>query len=240
MKRKLILLLSLLLLIPNTATAQTIKVPDGLGTLHTYTPWDKIKWGSDCKRLINYMSEKDEISNNYGVVTYGGYFAGALTSTYGKVGDMMLVVQTDKSVYPVIMADTKSQNDKGCNKWGHHYGKCIVEFEILSAYKKSLYKGSGGYISDNLSKPISHIINLGSVYEDNLYLNNPEQACIDNGLEGYSLLVNPYEYKTIKTREVKKYEIQSCFNCNNGTIGMFYLHKHFEYNFSVGLGRLYC
>ena len=238
MKRKIALFTLLLMLIPNTAIAKTTRVPDGLGMIHTYTPWDKIKWGSGCKKLINYMEEKDAISNNYGIVTYGNYFAGALTSTYGTVGDMMLVVQNDNSVYPVIMADTKSQNDEGCNKWGHHYGKCIVEFEILSSYKKPLYKGSGGYISDNLAKPISYIINLGSVYEDELYLNNPEKACIDNGLEGYALMVNPYEYKTIE-KGVENNEIWSCFGCSDGIFSISNIHKYFQYNLSFGLGELY-
>lgn len=178
----------------NVMAAKTVQLPQDAeyGTLHTYTVWDAIRWGGDCKQLINFMSAQSAILNNSGIVTYGGYFCGALTSTFGKVGDMMLVIQEDNTVYPVIMADTKNQRDRGCNAWGHYYGKCVVEFEILSSFRKSLYGGSGGYISDVLSKPVARIINIGSVYDSTAYLWNPKQACLDHGLIGYTLLTSPY------------------------------------------------
>lgn len=174
------------------SAASTQFPPKGLGTLHTYTVWDRIRWGGNCRQLINFTKEHNALSDSYGIVTYGSYFAGALTSTFGKVGDMMLVVQEDGIVYPVIMADTKNQGDRGCTPWGHQYGKCIVEFEILSSCRKSLYGTSGGYISEQLAKPIYKVINLGSVYDSTYYFWNPKQACIDNGLVGYTLLTNPY------------------------------------------------
>lgn len=176
---------------------EVITPPAGLGTMHTYTVWDRINWGWGCKDLINFTKERNALGNSEGIVTYGGYFAGALTSTFGKVGDMLLVVSEGNIVYPVIIADTKSQGDAGCTKWGHHYGKCIVEFEILSAYRKSLYGTSGGYISELLAKPIVKVINLGSVYQSTYYFNNPKQAAIDQGLEGAYLLTSPYSGITI-------------------------------------------
>lgn len=182
------------------AEASTVQYPpQGYGTLHTYTVWDKIRWGGNCRKLINFAKEKNAISDSYGIVTYGSYFCGALTSTYGKVGDMMLVVEEGNIVYPVIMADTKNQNDRGCNAWGHQNGKCVVEFEILSSCRKSLYGTSGGYVSDVLAKPIVKVINLGSVFDNTYYLWSPKQACIDNGLEGYTLLSNPYGGEVVKT-----------------------------------------
>ena len=103
------------------------------------------------------------------------------------------------------MADTKSQRDSGCNTWGHKYGKCIVEFEILSSCRKSLYGKSGGYISDLLAKPIYKVINLGSVYDEevfNKYFTNPKQACIDNELIGYTLLTSPYEGEIVEETQI--------------------------------------
>lgn len=182
-----------------SASAATSQYPPaGLGTLHTYTIWDGIRWGGNCRTLINFTKEHNALSDSYGIVTYGSYFAGALTSTYGKVGDMMLVIEEGNIVYPVIMADTKNQNDRGCTAWGHQYGKCIVEFEILRSCRKSLYGTSGGYVSDILAKPITQVINLGSVYDSTYYFWNPMQACIDNGLIGYTLLVNPYGGVTVE------------------------------------------
>lgn len=201
-KRLICLIVSLLLLICATRVCaeepSTIYLPKGYGSLHTYTVWDKINWGGNCKRLKTFAEDQGITSNNYGIVTYGGYFCGALTSTYGKVGDMMLIVQEDNVVYPVIMADTKNQSDSGCNKWGHQGGKCVVEFEILSSYRKSLYGTSGGYISDALAKPIVKVINLGSIYDSTEYLFNPNQACLDNGLDGYVLLSTPYTGDMVK------------------------------------------
>jgi hypothetical protein len=196
------MVLIMLLSTISVSASYIITPPAGLGTLHTYTPWDEIRWGYNCKDLINFVEAHNAISDSYGIVTYGDYFAGALTSTYGKVGDMLLVVEEDNFVYPIIMADTKSQRDKGCTKWGHHYGKCMVEFEILSYCRKNLYGTSGGYISDLLAKPIIKVINLGSVYDDTKYFYDVEQACLDNGLEGYQLLINPYETITVKQDEI--------------------------------------
>ena len=181
-----------------TSASTVVKVPQGYGTLHTYTIWDKIRWSGDCRRLINFAKERNAISDSHGIVTYGGYFCGALTSTFGKVGDMMLVIENGNIVYPVIMADTKNQNDRGCSKWGHQNGKCIVEFEILSSCRRKLYGTSGGYVSEVLARPIVKVINLGSVYDSTYYFQNPVQACIDNGLGGSILLTNPYEGEVIE------------------------------------------
>lgn len=176
--------------------------PKGLGSVHTYTVWDKINWGGDCKKLINFVKSNGALYDAYGIVTYGGYFAGATTSTLGKVGDMLLVVQEDGIIYPVIVSDIKNQSDYSCNVWGHMNGKCMIEFEILSCMRKFLYGSSGGYISNYINKPIYKVINIGSVYNESLYnkyFNNVKQAVLDYGLEGYFLLVNPYEgYYVIK------------------------------------------
>lgn len=188
----------------NIAASTQYLLPDGLGSLHTYTLWDKIDWHSDCRKLKNFMQEKDAISNNHGIVTYGDFYCGALTSVFGKVGDILIVIQEDNVVYPVIMADTKNQRDSTCNKWGHQYGKCIVEFEILSSHRKDLYNGSGGYISEKLSKPIAKILNVGSIYDNANYLWNLEQLCLDNGLEGYQLLKNPYGSELIEPATVEQ------------------------------------
>lgn len=166
--------------------------PKGSGSLHTYTVWDRISWGYDCKNLINYGYANGIISDSYGIVKYGDYFAGATTNTFGKVGDLLIVLEEDGIVYPVIIQDIKNQNDSTCNVWGHYYGKCIVEFQILSCMRETLYGSSGGYVSEYMNKPIYKVINLGSIYENEYYFNNVRQACADCGLAGYYLLTSPY------------------------------------------------
>ena len=181
--------------------------PSGLGSIHTYTVWDKIRWGGDCRKLINFAKENDALGDTYGIVKYGEWWAGATTSTLGNVGDLLLVVQTNGTVYPVIIADIKNQRDKGCTVWGHQNGKCMVEFEVLSSMRKFLYGSSGGYITDNVNQPIYKVHNLGSVYDQEVfdkYFYNPEQAVLDNGLEGYYLLSSPYEGEYVVRENVFK------------------------------------
>lgn len=69
----------------------------------------------------------------------------------------------------------------------------MIEFEILSCMRSSLYNGSGGYISELINRPIYKIINLGSIYDNEDYFKNVIQACRDHGLENYYLLITPYE-----------------------------------------------
>lgn len=195
---------AILMLNPKYVGAKSISVPDNLGNIHTFTYWDKINWSGDCKQLINYGNKNNYISNVNGIITYGDFFAGALTSTFGQVGDMLLIIQNDNSVYPVIMADTKNQSDNNCSKWGHQNGQCIVEFHILYSDRKSLYGKSGGYISEAINKPIKKVINLGSVYSDDAkYLINAKRVCLDNGLENYTLLTSPYETVKIERNKPK-------------------------------------
>lgn len=224
-KRQIIATIILIvLMITGTATAQAVDIPqgNGYGKIHTYTVWDKIKWSGKCKELNKFAKTKELLSDSYGIVTIGDYFCGALTTTFGTVGDLMLVIEEDNIVYPVLMFDSKNQNNKGCNAYGHQGGKCMVEFEILSSCRKSLYGKSGGYISEVLAKPIVKIINLGSIY-DNKYLNNPRQACIDNGLIGYTLLVNPYEGEIIK----EPFESELSLNKSNYLFDFFWKNNNF-------------
>ena len=194
MKKILIFFITLIMLMNTTVFADfTHFPPSGLGTMHTYTVWDGISWGGDSRHLINWGRNWGFLSDSYGLVTYGDYFAGATTSTFGQVGDMLLVVETDGLVYPVIIQDHKSQGDSGCTAWGHHGGKDIVEFEVLRSMRGPLYHGSGSYINDLFAHPIYKVINIGSVYENDYYLTRVREAARDYGLQGYSLIVTPYD-----------------------------------------------
>lgn len=167
--------------------------PSGYGKLHTYTVWDTMDWIGDCRQLINYGYNNHLISDSYGIVKYGDYFAGATTTTLGRVGDLLLVVEEHGVICPIIIQDIKSQNDTGCNAWGHYNGQCMVEFEILSCMKNVLYKnGSGSYISELLNRPIYKVINIGSIYDNTTSFKDVKQACKDYGLNNYYILTSPY------------------------------------------------
>lgn len=164
--------------------------PKGLGSYHTYTVWNKINWGYKSKDLIDTVNP--DISDTYGIVRYGDFMAGACTTTIGQVGDCLLVVQDNGFVYPVVIADTKSQADNGCTVWGHQNGRCIIEFEVLSSMTSALYNGTGWYISELINQPIYKIINLGSVFYDPTMIHRSRDYAIEYGLAGYTMLTSPY------------------------------------------------
>lgn len=176
---------------------RTYFIPAGLGSMHTYTIWDGIKWGGNCRRLINTLN--GNIGDSYGIVRYGDAFAGAMTSSFGNVGDVVLVVNYDGIVYPVCIADEKSQvycawDHNPANTFGHWNGKDIVEFEVLKCCTGSLYKGSGSYVSELMNKNIYKIINIGSVYDDSSIITDDtiHKKARAHGLGGYLMLTSPY------------------------------------------------
>ena len=164
--------------------------PKGLGSYHTYTVWDKIKWGYRSKDLIDIV--RNDISDTYGIVTYGDFMAAACTTTIGQVGDCLLVLQDNGVLYPVVIADTKNQSDAGCTVWGHQNGNCIIEFEVLSCMTDVLYNGSGYYISWMINQPIYKIINLGSVFYDPTMIHRSRDYAIEYGFSEYTMLTSPY------------------------------------------------
>lgn len=191
------LLIALSLLSTTTVFAdETYFVPEGLGNMHTYTHWDKVSWKYDSKKTIDALG--DNISDSYGIVRYGDTFAGAMTSTFGNVGDVVLVVNDGGIVYPVTIADEKSQkycawDHNPANMWGHYKGKCIVEFEVLSRWKWQSYQnGSGSYINDYLNRNIYKVINIGSVLTDTKCATNEyiHEKAKEHGLSGYTMLTD--------------------------------------------------
>ena len=193
------LLIALCLLVTTSTSAfadETYFVPEGLGNTHTYTNWDKVNWGYDCRKAINTLD--GNISDSYGIVRYGDTFAGAMTSTFGNIGDVVLVVNEGGIVYPVTIADEKSQqycawDHNPANMWGHYKGKCIVEFEVLSRWKYQSYKnGSGGYINEYLNRDIYKVINIGSIFENVEYCTDEyiHSKAIEHGLSGYKMLTS--------------------------------------------------
>lgn len=182
--------------------SETYFIPEGLGNMHTYTNWDGQSWIGDSRQLINTVGDK--ITNSYGIVKYGGAFAGATTTSFGNVGDVLLVCNTGGVVYPVCIADIKSQvycawDHNPANMWGHYNGKDIVEFEIIHSCAKSLYNGTGWYVSEPLNRCIYKIVNVGSAFE-NIDLLEPEtlhSVAKEEGFDGYLMMTSPYDGYTI-------------------------------------------
>lgn len=183
---------------------ETYFIPSGLGSMHTYTNWNRQGWSYRQGELKNDLNNKSLISDSYGIVTYGDTFAGATTTTFGNIGDVLLVVNEGGIIYPVTIADIKSQvycsyDHNPANMWGHYNGKDIVEFEILSYCAGSLYNGSGSYVSPELNRNIYKIINIGSYFDNNSLVTREviKEKIREHGMGGYTLLTSPYGGETV-------------------------------------------
>lgn len=121
------------------AKGETIKIPDGLGKLHTYMGWDTVT--SKSSKQYKLKTASGEKYDKDGFARIGDRYVIACTNTFGNVGDYVDFYQSDGSVIKGIIGDIKNQNDEGCNKWGHKNGKVIVEFVVDY---DTWYKGGKG------------------------------------------------------------------------------------------------
>lgn len=147
-----------------------ITIPKGLGDIFTHMGWQLItNKNSPQYRLKNeygmnfdedgfgYIYDEDEEKN---------YLAVACTSTFGEVGDKLKVELESDDFFRAVIGDIKSQKNKDCNKYGHSYGRCVIEFIVDK--NSGEWKGYGGQkvpiTAWNLLKGnrVTKIINIGS------------------------------------------------------------------------------
>lgn len=148
-------------------------IPSGLGGTFTYMGWQCITSPSSAQYKLREDAGMNFNSDGFGVIN--GRYVIACTTTYGKVGDYLDVVQSDGTVIPCIIGDIKSPNDAGCNKWGHMNGQNVIEFVVD---KNTWYaQGKGGQASGMHANPgtgscmpelggktITSIVNVGNYY----------------------------------------------------------------------------
>lgn len=152
----------------------------GVGKSHSYTPFDENGYlgsslgywdtSSNAWKLFKKLLDSGDLSTDEnGIYTYKGARLVAMTSTFGKAGDVMRYTQDDGSVFYGIIMDEKSQeytsyDHNPANKWGHNNGQDIVEFEVKRSAIAPAYKANGGTPPyGNLNHAITLIENLGSL-----------------------------------------------------------------------------
>lgn len=142
----------------------SIKLPAGLGRAYTYMGWQMITNKSSMQYKLREDAGMNFDSEGFGIIN--GRYVIATTTTYGKVGDYVDIVQDNGNVLHCIIGDIKNQDDPGCNKWGHLDGQCVVEFVVD--------KGSWYGKKDNPGNPSNHpewkhsvveVINRGNYWE---------------------------------------------------------------------------
>lgn len=152
----------------------------GVGKSHSYTAFDENGYlgsslgywdtSSSAWKLFKKLLDSGDLSTDEnGIYTYKDARLVAMTSTFGKPGDVMRYTQDDGSVFYGIIMDEKSQaytwyDNNPANKWGHNNGQDIVEFEVKRSAIAPAYKANGGTPPyGNLNHAITLIENLGSL-----------------------------------------------------------------------------
>lgn len=152
----------------------------GKGKSHSYTAFDENGYlgsqlgywdtSSNAWKLFKKLLDSGNLSTDEnGIYTYKGARLVAMTSTFGKPGDVMRYTQDDGSVFYGIIMDEKSQaytwyDNNPANKWGHNNGQDMVEFEVKKSAIAPAYKANGGTPPyGNLNHAITLIENLGSL-----------------------------------------------------------------------------
>ena len=106
----------------------TINIKSGLGSIHTYMGWQKITSTTSTQYKLREKAGMNFDEEGFGKIN--GRYVIACTTTFGKVGDYIDFYQEDGVVINCIIGDIKSRGDKGCTKWGHDNGHCIIEFVV--------------------------------------------------------------------------------------------------------------
>ena len=149
------------------AAGTTITVPSGLGNVHTYMGWQMITSPSSMQYVLREQAGMNFDSEGFGIIN--GRYVIACTTTYGQVGDYVDFYQEDGTIIHAIIGDIKNQTDKGCNKWGHHDGDCIIEFVVD---KRTWYRnGKGNHANPGTANchpewnyDITKVVNGGSYF----------------------------------------------------------------------------
>lgn len=116
-----------------------IVIPEGYGGTHTYMGWQCITSPSSNQYKLREAAGQNFDEEGFAIIN--GRYVVATTDTYGKVGDYVDFVKEDGKVLHCILGDVKSRGDAGCNEWGHHNGKNIIEFVVD---KNTWYSGGKG------------------------------------------------------------------------------------------------
>lgn len=187
---------------------ETINIPAGLGSVHTYMGWQIITSTTSTQYKLREQAGMNFDEEGFGRIN--GRYVIACTLTYGNVGDYVDFYQEDGTIIPCIIGDIKNQNDAGCNEWGHLDGTCIIEFVVD---KTTWYNP----MHDNPGTPNCHPEwnqNITKAVNGGSYFDNPDFGSEDikpnegnsntdtNTSSGEDILCWPVEpqYKTITSQ----------------------------------------
>lgn len=143
---------------------QEIRLPEGLGAVHTYMGWQCITSPSSLQYKLRQEAGMNFDNEGFGRI--GDRYVVACTTTFGGVGDYIDIYKRDGTVIKGIIGDIKNQNDAGCNQWGHINGTCVIEFVVdkESWYNCGHPNPGTANCHPEWHQPITKIVNRGSYW----------------------------------------------------------------------------
>lgn len=144
----------------------TINIKSGLGSVHTYMGWQKITSTTSTQYKLREKAGMNFDEEGFGKIN--GRYVIACTTTFGKVGDYIDFYQEDGVVINCIIGDIKSRGDKGCTKWGHDNGHCIIEFVVdkSSWYNRNHPNPGNPGCHPEWNKNLTKAVNGGSYFKN--------------------------------------------------------------------------
>ena len=148
---------------PRSDTGDII-IPEEYGNagFFTYTVLTDFNWAYNQKKMYDAWISSGAKTDNY-VATIDGRYLIACTTTFGNIGDKIDFYLEDGTKIETIMFDAKAQevvawDPNPANKWGHHDGQQIIEFEITHSPNGS---GDVGSWMGWSGKRVASAVNLG-------------------------------------------------------------------------------
>ncbi len=146
----------------------TVKLPEGLGAVHTYMGWQCITSKSSNQYKLITAAGMNFDEEGFGKI--GDRYVVAVTETFGEIGDYIDVYQEDGTIIKCVIGDHKSMGDADCTKWGHNNGECVLEFVVD---KSTWYKNGSGHHSNpgtsschpEWNQNIDKIVNKGNYFQ---------------------------------------------------------------------------
>ncbi len=178
------------------SSGTVITLPPNQGKYFTYMGWQTITSPSSAQYKLREEAGMNFDAEGFGIIN--NRYVVAVTSTYGSVGDYIDVYQSDGTVFPCVIGDIKNQSDFGCNKWGHQFGKVVIEFVVdkSSWYPSHPNPGTNSFHSEWGGKTITKIVNVGSYKQGELApAGGSDEGIIDSSqlIDALSTDVTPHK-----------------------------------------------
>ena len=149
-------------LIVSDGEAEEITPQADCGGICTYEKWNT-NWvsGTLQKALYNLYENYDD--QGFGKI--GDRYVIACTYTFGRVGDLIDFQLEDGTIVKTVMGDAKNQSDAGCNLYGHHEGRNVLEFIVngdMWYNTNHANPGTAGYYP-SFGQKVVKAINYGNI-----------------------------------------------------------------------------